>query len=203
MSNNRPITVYISAASDLITEREILARMVAELPVTLAWRIVQTPISLVDTLDLDAVQQADFHILVIGSDIRAPVGLELSVARYHRRLTHAYLKQGLIRTLAGQSFVKDAALEWQPFQSYTGLRFQVQKALIQHLLRFQLEYDLTLIEVEQLQDLQSVEAPTEQPAEVKDAGHSAVILSRERYEPSDGIALDHLVDKDNTAEETK
>jgi hypothetical protein len=80
MSTDQPTTIYISAASDLMAEREALARMIAALPVTLAWRIVQTPVADVDPLDLEALGSADLYFLVMGSDIRAPVGLEASRA---------------------------------------------------------------------------------------------------------------------------
>ncbi len=43
-SRHRPVVIYISAAADLIAEREALAQMIAALPVTLAWRIIQTPL---------------------------------------------------------------------------------------------------------------------------------------------------------------
>jgi hypothetical protein len=42
MTDNRPVTIYISASPTLMAAREALARMIAELPVTLAWHIVQT-----------------------------------------------------------------------------------------------------------------------------------------------------------------
>jgi hypothetical protein len=80
MSPNAPVTIYISAASDLMAERETLARMIAELPVTLAWRIAQTPVSQTDSLDTEALQVADLHFLLMGTDIRAPVGLDWSRA---------------------------------------------------------------------------------------------------------------------------
>jgi hypothetical protein len=44
MTDNRPVTIYVSASPNLMAEREALARMIAELPVTLVWHIVQTPL---------------------------------------------------------------------------------------------------------------------------------------------------------------
>lgn len=196
MTNHKPVNIYISAAADLAAERELLARMIAELPVTLAWRIGQTPLHEFDVLDLETVQTADLHILVIGTDIRAPVGLEWQVARYHHRLTLPYLKHGVSRTLAGQSFVRDTALSWQPFNNPGHLRNQVQQALVSHLERYQHDYALTLVEVEQLQAHLEAETSNETAVDTQGAGHNAIILSRERYEPSDGVSLEHLVDQD-------
>ena len=42
--NQKPVVIYISAAGDLLPERETLARMIAALPVTLTWHVVQTPL---------------------------------------------------------------------------------------------------------------------------------------------------------------
>ena len=81
---SRPVIVYISAASDLMAEREALARLIAELPVTLSWRIVQTPIR-AEIPDLEALPAADLYFLIMGGDIRAPVGLEWLTAERAQR----------------------------------------------------------------------------------------------------------------------
>jgi hypothetical protein len=186
---NRPVTNYISAASDLMAERETLGRMIAALPVTLAWRIVQTPTG-AEPLDLEAVRRADLYLLALGSDIRAPVGLEWHTARRAGRPTLAFLKQGLARTLAGQAFVREANLAWQPFSDAADLSRQVQPALVEHLLRQSLHYALTLAEVEQLSALPTSETKPTSATPGEEAAHSAVILSRERFRPSQGVIVD-------------
>lgn len=187
MSTNRPVTIYISAASDLMAEREVLARLVAALPVTLAWHILQTPLK-AEPLDLAALEQADFYILVMGGDIRAPVGLEWRVAQQAGRPTAAFLKR-VLHTPAGQNFIHDINVVWQRFAEATDLRRQVQQVLTQHLLSRALEYRLTPVEIEQLQALQSSDEAAEQSIDSHDAGRSAVILSRERFEPREGIPI--------------
>ena len=189
MGANRPVTLYISAAADLMAEREALARMVAALPVTLAWRIAQTPVTDADFLDLEALQVADLHLLVMGSDIRAPVGLEERIASRAGRLSAAFLKRGILRTPAGQVFIKGAGVAWQPFADVADLTRQVQRLLVEHLVSYALRYALTPEEVARLEAL----TPAEEPARGgggKEAGHSAVILSRERFEPSEGVVVD-------------
>lgn len=69
------ILVYISATPDLQQEREIPGRAVTEIPVALGWRVVQSP-SGDEPADLNAAARADVHTLLLGSDIRAPIGLE-------------------------------------------------------------------------------------------------------------------------------
>jgi hypothetical protein len=185
---NSLVTIYISAASDLMAEREALGRMIAALPVTLAWHIVQTPTA-AEPLDLEAVHQADLHLLALGGDIRAPVGLEWHTAYHVGRPTLAFLKQGLARTPAGQAFVREVNLAWQPFSDASDLSRQVQQALVEYLLRHALHYALTPAEVEQLSALPTSETkPTSASGE--EAAHSAVILSRERFMPREGIIID-------------
>ncbi len=188
INSSRPITIYISAASDLMAERELLGRMIAELPVTLAWRIVQTPLG-AEPLDLEAVRRAELYLLVLGGDIRAPIGLEWYTAYHARRPVFAFLKQGTARTLAGQAFVRDTGADWQPFSDAAGLRRQVERRLVEHLLRHALQYALTPVELEQLTGLLKAETGLDQPPGSEGTGHSAVILSRERFMPSEGVMV--------------
>ena len=69
------LTLYISAAQDLEHERDVLGRTVVEIPTTLGWRIVQSPLR-VELVDLEMVTRADLHLVLLGGDIRAPIGLE-------------------------------------------------------------------------------------------------------------------------------
>jgi hypothetical protein len=183
------VTIYISAAADVMAEREALAQMIAALPVTLAWRIIQTPLK-AEPLNLEVLPTADLYLLVMGGDIRAPIGLEWQTARRARRPVLAFLKHGLARTLAGQAFVRDTDVTWQPFTDPADLSRQVERLLAEHLVRYAVHYVLTPAEVEQLTALQVTETGAAQSTKGEGAGHSAVILSRERFMPSDGVILD-------------
>lgn len=184
------MTLYISAAADLTVERDAVARMIAELPVTLTWRIVQTPAN-AEPLDREAVQAADLHFLVMGADIRAPVGLEWAIACRAGRPSVAFLKHDVVRTPAGQVFINQAGLTWRRVTDAADLSRQVQRVLAEHLLRHAIRYALTPVEVEKLEALRAADAEaTEKPAEGKGADRSAVILSRERFVPSEGVTID-------------
>jgi hypothetical protein len=189
INSNRPVTIYISAASDLMAEREALGRMIANLPVTLAWHIVQTPLG-AEPLDLEEVRRADLYLLALGSDVRAPVGLEWYTAYHARRSIHAFLKQGQARTMAGQAFARDTGADWQPFVDTADLRRRVERLLAEHLLRHAGRYVLTPVELEGLTALLTSHQEREQSAAGQGTGHSAVILSRERYLPSEGVIVD-------------
>ncbi len=99
-SNQDSVIIYISAASDLVAEREALARMVVELPVTLAWHICQTPTG-AERLDGESLQAADLYLLLMATDIRAPVGMELHMALQAGKKVNAFLKRAVPRTPAG------------------------------------------------------------------------------------------------------
>jgi hypothetical protein len=190
MDTNRPVIIYISAASDLMAEREALARMIATLPVSLVWQVVQSPLGEAP-LDQSALATTDLHFLVMGSDIRAPVGLEWHTIRQYDRPSVAYLKKDLPRTPAGQIFVRQAGVVWRPFADAADLSRQAQQVLAEHLRQNVITYALTATEIEQLAALQATETTSEQAIEgQEDAGRSAVILSRERYTPSEGTVIE-------------
>ncbi|MEM7348900.1 MAG: hypothetical protein AAF485_32120 [Chloroflexota bacterium] len=191
--HTQPVIFYISAAADLMAERELLARLIAQLPVTLPWQIVQSPVGFDEHSNLELVGIADIHLLLLGGDIRAPIGLELYTARRFGKQPLAFLKRGLARTSAGEIFRKESKLPWEPFTTATDLSRQVQQWLVRHLVQQASHYGLTVSEVEKLQALQTDETDAEQVEEGRinqDVGRSAVILSRERYIPSEGILVD-------------
>jgi hypothetical protein len=188
MFSNRPVTIYISAAPELMAEREALAQMIAKLPVTLAWHIVQTPRE-GELVDREALQIASLFFLIMGSDIRAPIGSEWYLAQQTRRQTLPFLKQGVVRTPAGQIFVRDIQIPWLPFASVAQLSRQAQQLLIDHLLLHAVEYALTPAEIAELEKRLTTAIPTE-PEAAKGAGHSAILISRERYMPAEGVILD-------------
>jgi len=103
----------------------------------------------------------------------------------------AFLKQDVVRKPAGQVFVNQAGIEWHRFTDAADLSQQVQRILAEHLLHHATHYALTLTDVEQLEALRAAEAgaAAEGPAERQEAGSSAVILSRERFVPREGVVV--------------
>jgi hypothetical protein len=184
---DRPVTIYISAAPDLMAEREALARMIAELPVTLAWHIIQTP-QPAEPLNLEALRTVDLFFLIMGADIRAPVGLELNAARQANRPITGFIKRDISPTPAGQVFTHQAEIIWHSFTNIAGLSQQIRQIIVEYLLDQALYYSLTPLEVAQLEQLLKT-TPSAQPAEAAGAGHSAVLLSPERYIPGEGIIV--------------
>jgi hypothetical protein len=185
------VLLYISAARDLAPEREILGRAVTEIPVGLGWRIVQSP-RRDEPVQAETVARADVHLLLLGSDIRAPIGLEWQIARRAGRLPVPFLKQDVLRTPAAQSFVRflEAQASWHPFREARDLRGQALGLLVRHLLDRAVSYALSPLEVAGLEDWQiDLEMQSVGDELQGGAGESGILLSPERYVPSEGILI--------------
>jgi len=184
------VLLYISAAPDLTLEREVLGRATTEIPTTLGWRIKQTP-SADERLDLEAVARADVHLLIMGSDIRAPVGAEWHAARRAGRVPTLFLKESINRTLAGTIFVRDLERHatWHPYDDAADLQRQVLLLLTEHLLERVAYYQIGPDEFQKLQAWrkQVETAEKKSPDQTRGgAGASSIILSPERFVPSEG-----------------
>lgn len=201
------LLLYVSAASDLEGERDILGRAVTEIPVTLAWRIVQSPLR-GEPPDLQAVTQADIHLLLLGGDIRAPIGLEWQAARRAGRTPVPFLRQGALRTPAALAFVRyiEDHSTWRPYQDSADLRLQALKLLAEHILEHVSYYALSVTELERLR-LWHSEMDAGKLGRLEEtrggAGESGVIFSRERYTPSQGVLIKPPKEKDHDASQDR
>jgi hypothetical protein len=185
------VNLYISAAPELKEERDALGRLVPSIPTALGWQIVQTPQSN-QPFDPEAVRRADVHLLVLGADIKAPVGWEWQLAR---RAGHrpAMFRQERLRTPAGDAFVRELApvANWRTYRDTPDLVRQASALLGEHLLTHAVPYELSLSELEQLRAWLKREPAAQQasaPRPVTAAG--GVILTPERYVPSEGTLVE-------------
>jgi hypothetical protein len=187
------VLIYISAASDLGFEREVLGRAITEIPTTLAWRILQTPLN-AEEPDLSSLARADVHMLLLGTDVRAPVGVEWLAARRAGHMPTLFLKNGSARTQAAHAFMHELEryTRWRAFEDAADLRKQVLILLADHLLARNEYYQLTDGEHDKLSTWRQGLMKTKR-TKVNDtrggAGNSSIILSTERYIPSEGVLL--------------
>jgi hypothetical protein len=187
------VTVYLSAASDLELEREVLNRAITEIPTTLAWRILQTPLTAHEP-DLVALAEADIHLLLLGSDVRAPVGVEWASARRARRLPLLFLKSGIIRTQAAQAFERELARHaaWQAYTAIADIQRRFLLLVSRHILSRHQYYSLSAEEHEKLIEWRErLKASKQRKVDqtLGGAGNSSMIFSVERYMPTDGVLL--------------
>lgn len=192
---SEPISLYISAAADLMAERESLGRAVAEMPVDLPWQITHSPLKS-EPLEVAIVAQADIHLLLLGSDIRAPIGQEWSVARRAGRSPHLFLKEDINRTSAGLDFVRFAGevKTWQRFMDAADLRPKALKIIARYTYDQAERYALSSIELDRLNEWRLAldeEGSDGDETRQSGAGESGLIFSRSRYVPGEGILIEH------------
>ncbi|MBI1801568.1 MAG: hypothetical protein HY259_06980 [Chloroflexi bacterium] len=197
MSNFNPLArsqlvLYISAAPELESERHHLSQAVATMPTSLGWQIAQTP-QPDQPLNLDALARADLHLLVLGGDIRAPIGVEWQVARRAGRVPVLF-KQERLHTPAADAFIRELSqvAPWRAYHDARDLSRQVSVLLVDYLLTHEAEFALSLPEVEQLRAWQKEARPLTASAsdEPRVVGAGGVVLSRERYVPSGGVVVE-------------
>jgi hypothetical protein len=192
------LRIFISAVPDLEVEREVIGKAIASLPVSLGWVIKHTP-GRAEPLApaLQAVAASHFYMLLLGKDIRAPVGSELHIARQSGKRILAFTKDGP-RTPAAHIFIRNASLEWNHFRSDDELRPLVQAALAGQILEGAHAYGISPIDWETLsaflaesKEREVLEREAEEIAPgYRGAGSDAVILAPSRDLPSDGVLIE-------------
>ncbi len=188
------VLLYVSAALDLLEERDMISRAVAEIPTTLGWRIVQSP-ARGQPAHLEAVNRADVHILLFASDIRAPIGIEWVISRRSGRNPELFLKDGVSRTLAASEFLhymEDYGAVWHSFKDSKDLRMQTLQFLSDQLIRRNAYYSITEKEQAQLESWRK-DLETTEPKHFEDirarTGEDSLIISVDRYIPSEGVLI--------------
>lgn len=187
------INLYISAAKDLQVERDFLSRNITEIPVPLGWQILFSPIK-EKQINKDAIREADVHLLILGEDIRAPIGYEWYLSRQAGRTPIAYLNKNTPRTLAAQAFHRDISYQvnWHFYDGLSDLRLQTLQQISQYILMQEVHFTLETTDKEKLSDfireLEDIEPEKIEGAQSV-AGEDSIILSRERFTPRDGILI--------------
>ena len=194
------LRIFISAGPDLETEREVVGKAIASLPVSLGWEIKYTPIhGEPSDLAFQAVKSCDFYALLLGRDITAPVGSELHAARKTGKSIAAFLKE-VPHTPAAQVFVRQTPVKWRQFQNEEVLRSLLQKAVVDQILGQADSCRITVADWEALSTL-SARLDEEVPEEKEEitprhggAGSDAVIISPQRDLPSVGVPIERRRD---------
>ncbi len=192
------LRIFTSVGPDLQGEREIIGRAIASLPVSLGWVINYTP-SAGEALGpaLDAVAAADFYVIVLATDIRAPVGSEFAVARRTGKTILACVKD-VLHTPAARVFMRDASLNWKHFSAEEELGPSLQMSLIEQILKGAESYGLSPLDWETLSALLSELRHREQlkpetdelPPGYHGASKDAVIVAPGRDISQDGVLIE-------------
>ncbi|TFG72025.1 MAG: hypothetical protein E4H27_03435 [Anaerolineales bacterium] len=190
--------VYISAASDLHYERDILGRIAAEIPVDIGWRIVQSPTG-DGLLDQHSIQFADLHFLLLGGDIRAPIGQEWILAKQAGRQPIPYLKQGILQTSAAIDFKRFIQVQatWKHFSTGAELRRSALFDITDRLLNFAPLYGLSVTDIREIEVWRNqlkTDSPVGDELGRGATATSSLILSPETIASKGGILLNRSGD---------
>jgi hypothetical protein len=176
---SRRFHLFVSAGPDLEDERELIGRMIAELPVQLGWEIKRTPLpGQPQPADLESVRRCDLFLLLMGEDIVAPVGMELDMAQRSRRAIVPLLRKGRT-TPAAAAFLRAARLEWQTFTTAEEAAKLARVALIDALIEHVAEFELPPHEWQALEELRRADVGEAPPPAAGGAGGGGIILGPE------------------------
>lgn len=181
----KPIHLFVSSSPDMQAEREIVGQVVAQLPVTLGWRIGHTPRTGVAEEDRALwVEECDLYVLILGQDFAAPMGDEL------RRVANKGIKPMAYRKVctpspSAQNTIRYIALDWHVFNRPDEFRQMLTRDLLHALINQASKLELVLVDLAGLVRLfESLNKRPEQEPGPKqtDAGRGGVILGREVLE---------------------
>ena len=194
----KPIHLYVSSSPDLAVEREVVAQVVATMPLTIGWRIGHTPLP--GQLGSESVARVDdchLYAVILGHDFAAPMGQELRLAVARGRSPFASYRLECTLSPSALDAVRTLDLTWQRFSSsevgagaFPPLRTMFQRDLLRAVLKQATMLRLELDEVQRLlEQAREIEADADQSATGRqlerrraEAGRSGRILGREVWE---------------------
>jgi hypothetical protein len=188
------LRLFVSAGTDLEAEHEAIGRGVAHIPVpSLGWAIGRTPRrGEPQFVAWEEIAAADLFVLILGRDIKAPVGVELLSARRVGKRVLAYRKN-VRRTQAAEAFARDTAVDWIEYDVSQEVARLVQVALVETVLAQGLARGLLPVERDTLrgflEGLRRGEVETPPSEEAGGAGGGGLILVPGKDLPPGGVLV--------------
>lgn len=181
------LSVYVSASAEMDVECELLGQMLANMTRTLRWTIKRTPgRHEFANPDLEALRDSHFYVILMGSDITAPVGVEWRAAQEAGITTYAFRNVERVATPAASVFVHSTEAAWEFYHTPHEFVRRFERELIDRLLEGTPGYGLDLADLEQLgarkRALQKEEQDRAETEERRGAGGGGIILSADRTE---------------------
>lgn len=181
---DRVLSLYVSASPEMDAECELLGQILASMPKSMEWVIKRTPGPFEHSNpDMEALSSSQFYVILLGTDITAPIGVELRAALGLGLSVLAYRDTTAVVTPAAAVFARQSSLAWRGYESPQDFGRQFEGALITQLIEGTPGYGLDLSEIGELSArLRALEDDTEGP-ETEDrrgAGRGGVILASMR-----------------------
>jgi hypothetical protein len=177
---DKQLAIYVSAAPEMDRECELLGQLLADMTPSIRWTIKRTPTAHEDgNPDLEALHHSQFYLILMGTDIVAPVGVEWMAARKAGSSLFAYHNATAMPTPAASVFLRDAGITWEDYKTPQEFIRSLEGALIAELLRGTPGYGLHLGDIEELSvRLKKLEEgePRQEGDDRRGAGRGGVIL---------------------------
>ena len=182
--------LFISAANDLPDERELVGHLVTEIPVTLGWQLNLTPMGK-NAENKDLILDADYHLIIFGEDIRAPIGYEWHISRSAGRTPLFFIKTNIPRTFAGGDFLRRIS-RYPSLNSYASLaefRKLVLTKIAQHIIKYADLFEIKSLELKNVSNFINELEDVEPNLLDNVTGEDRIILTRERFMRQNGVLL--------------
>lgn len=176
----KELSIYISASPEMDTECELIGQRLAAMPKAVKWTIKRTPgRHELANPDLVTLRKSQFYLILLGTDITAPVGVEWLAARNAGLYVFAYRNMGRAASPAAAYFAHNSGIEWQNYRTPQEFIQHFERSLINRLLQHVPGYGLELSDLEELSaHLKALEKEGQEPEDEKrrGAGRGGVIL---------------------------
>ncbi len=176
------LSIYVSASPEMDAECELLGQMLANMVRSLRWTIKRTPgPHEYANPDLEALSESHFYLILMGTDITAPVGVEWRAAQQAGVTTYAFRNVERVASPAAAVFTHSIEATWEPYHTPHEFVRRFERELIDRLIEGTPGYGLDLADLEQLsvrkRALEQEEQGQPEGEERRGAGGGGVILA--------------------------
>lgn len=173
------LSIYISAASEMEAECELVGRLLAEGLKLIRWRIRRTPLHQDMNPNIPAIAASQFYLILLGTDVSAPMGVEWSAAKRAGVATLAFRNQDKVPSPAATYFARNMGITWQDYKGIDEFKVKFERDLLSRLINGTPGYGLDLTTIEDLASrLKALETPEHQGDDQRrGAGQGGIIFA--------------------------
>ncbi|NLV73787.1 MAG: hypothetical protein GXY52_03745 [Chloroflexi bacterium] len=170
--------LYLCAAREMDSACELISRILAQQVRSLRWRIKRTPHAGDLTPDAEALASSQFLVLLLGSDLVAPMGVEYQQALRQGTFVIALHDATRIPSPSADYITHLGRQRWLEYKSAAHLALLFERNLLRQLIDGTPGYGLDLEQIEAISArLSELEAgPEAAPEQPRGAGEGGVIL---------------------------
>src|SRR5690554_4831481 len=108
---DKELGIYISAAPEMDAECELVGQLLAGMTQSVRWTIKRTPAPPEgEAPDLERLRASQFYLILLGTDIVAPMGVEHAEARRRELAIFAYRNVELASSPAATYFARNLGI---------------------------------------------------------------------------------------------